>query len=869
VVSFSKAALREFRATEFENPDPFCWPVYMWVWNARLTREVLSRQLKDMKAHKVGGVWPLHEPKDFRPNFMPTALEPDYLTRGFMTLHRAMVERARELHMKVWLYDEGGWPSGSVCGRIVKENPALAQQWIERQNITPKPGDVVKIPESCLSAFLYDGRKITRQLKPGTRVKISQGNIHLEIFRAARAQSANVATPPYPDLLNPRSTQDFIRMTHEKYKRCMGRYFGGVIPLVFADEPKVANPPWTDGLAADFEREYGYDIRKHLPEILDADRTKGMRCRIDFYDWWSRRFADAFFGQIQRWCRKNHLLFAGHLAGDGDKGTLGPRLFGYGHPLRMHRKFDIPGVDTVWRQIFPGRAKTIQVAWGKSVSRHPVNANHHFPKHASSVAHQEGKRWAITESFAAYGASLTPEEMKWILNFQYVRGVNLLAIGEYMLSTRDHFMGSLRPFMGRMNPMWQHMDGFHAYAARLSYLLSLGKPVVETAVYYPIRDIWAGGPDVQKVVNSHDDLVRALLENQCDFDLVDDDVLDRASTKVANGRLEVGPMRYHTVCVSRSKWMSRKAKEKLLEFASNGGKVLWVDNVTGSRRPRGSMVASFRELVSCIKPLVQIRPRNAAIRVCKRSFSNGSLYLVTNEGQGAATCVAAFNESLPAYRLDPETGDCYSVRGAAYSTGKCRLGFHLPFAGSCLVLFTAENIQVKAARAEAGKNVILLGKGWTCRRVKSCRIGQHDFEVEKVNEQVISTKLGDWRGKLGEEFSGEVEYRASFACSAAQAADARVLDLGEVLYGCEVVLNGRNLGKRSWRPFAFGVRDLLKEGRNDLRVIVANTISNQYATTKILDQWPDNIVGPYHKICVQFEKDNLPSGLYGPVKILS
>lgn len=55
--------------------------------------------------------------------------------------------------MRLWLYDEGGWPSGGVCGRIVKEHPELAQQTLRRTEIKPGCGDVLKLNPEYLAGF--------------------------------------------------------------------------------------------------------------------------------------------------------------------------------------------------------------------------------------------------------------------------------------------------------------------------------------------------------------------------------------------------------------------------------------------------------------------------------------------------------------------------------------------------------------------------------------------------------------------------------------------------------------------------------------------------------------------------------------------
>ena len=126
---------------------------------------------------------------------------------------------------------------------------------------------------------------------------------------------------------------------------------------------------------------------------------------------------------------------------------------------------------------------------GRSATRrrgphHRLADNHHFPKYASSVAHQAGTPWSWTESFSAYVCALTLEEMKWITDFQFVRGINLLISGQALLSTKGHYMGSIRPMFGRENPVSATWT-YHAYTARLSYLLSLGRPVILAAILLP------------------------------------------------------------------------------------------------------------------------------------------------------------------------------------------------------------------------------------------------------------------------------------------------------------------------------------------------------------------------------------------------
>ena len=128
-------------------------------------------------------------------------------------------------------------------------------------------------------------------------------------------------------------------------------------------------------------------------------------------------------------------------------------------------------------------------------------------------------------------------------------------------------------------------------------------------------------------------LARTLLEHQCDFDMIDDDLLEDAATTVHDGCMHAGPMRYDTVYVSRTRHMSDGSREKLTRFIGAGGSVYWVDNRNASGAPAGSTSIELDELDRRhVEPLVDVRPANAGVRVCRRDVENGTLYFLTKRG---------------------------------------------------------------------------------------------------------------------------------------------------------------------------------------------------------------------------------------------
>ena len=419
--------MTRFDVEALETPDAFHWPGYFWLWNDVLERETLFQQLRDMDSVGAKNVWILPVPTNFRPHSMKTNLQPEYLSEEYLAILDDLVAEMKRLGMKLWLYDEGGWPSGGNCGRIVREHPEWARQTLVKRDVAP--GELERVPDDCIAAFQAGGNGDGRRLGPGDKLGAGHG---AELYFAELGHETALV-PSYPDLLNPEVTKTFIAGSHEAYKRALGRHFGETIPLVISDEPRVDNPPWTGDLASAFQTEKGYDIRDVLPAIFRDDEATAQ-VRIDYFDWWSKRFSEAFFGQIQQWSARNGLWSIGHLGGEDL--TIGSRKYGFGHVMRVLRKYDIPGVDTIWKQVYPGRKAVLPVHWDTAEGSLPICDNHHFPKYASSVAHQSGKPWSWTESFAAYGGALTLEEMKWITDFQFVRGINLLISGQTVLSTK-------------------------------------------------------------------------------------------------------------------------------------------------------------------------------------------------------------------------------------------------------------------------------------------------------------------------------------------------------------------------------------------------------------------------------------------------
>lgn len=819
---------KTFDIEKFHRPPAEHAVIYGWVWNGTVSREETDRQLAEMQRLGIKKFYIIPEPKQFSAAGIPTELEPDYLTPAFMEEIKYTVEKALKMGMFCWIYDEGGWPSGGACGRVLKAHPEYARRFPDCIETTFKSGSVYRKSRADILATFINGDML-----------IEEGYKFIEDTSVDEYYSKRELFPipgrsDIPDVSLKEATDAFIEMTHETYAKYLSEQFGRGVGAVFTDEPTLPRPfPLHERIMAAYEQAYGESVLPYLPVLCGKVKPdeKGAQVRIQWFDLCSRFFCDHFLVPCKKWANEHGLAFTGHL--DRDNLAMGVMQGGNMHTLRSLRYLDIPGVDVIWRQIFPGEPG-VTCASAEEASDPPSNG--FFPRYASSAAAQIGVDAAVTESIGVYGNGVTYDQMRFVFGFQAIRGVNLFNPLMLVYDRRNFMMAAELPVFREDQACHADLKDWNGYLERLSYITSVGKRVCDTALYYPVRDIWAG-VCAEEVAAKFEIVGQNLEAKQIDFDIIDDDVLENASG-IERGEICIGKACYKKIVLPPCDYLSEKSKANLEIFQANGGAVYETDSQ-----------------LKCPSVVVQ---GNKHLQLMHRRTETQEVYCLFNGDAGPAEYLFDLGGKSGFY-IDVTTG---TVEALNVENNLVKVSL---YSGETAAICITEEIP-NLSKQVCPKRVLNIDD-FSFKRLTRFEIGEVGAQSYAVEEAAVAIELGDWAPVVGADFSGSALYETTFTMPTDDFGDV-VLDLGDVRYTAEVILNGKSLGKKIMYPYSYIVSKDALAKENSLQIIVKNTPGNQFYYTKSFDKWPAWMLSPYYSKEKRFDEETLSSGLYGSVRIL-
>jgi len=126
-------------------------------------------------------------------------------------------------------------------------------------------------------------------------------------------------------------------------------------------------------------------------------------------------------------------------------------------------------------------------------------------------------------------------------------------------------------------------------------------------------------------------------------------------------------------------------------------------------------------------------------------------------------------------------------------------------------------------------------------------------------------QLTDWSELNLRWYSGKIIYKNSFEINKLKKGRVAFLDLGELMHSAEAFLNDQPVGVRLWTPFLFDLSPALKEGRNELKIIVSNLLANRKKYASSIPH--EGRLINKHWFQDSLTQDSLRSGLLGPVRV--
>jgi len=503
----------------------------------------------------------------------------DYLTPTGMKYFKSFCDKAKSKNMELWLYDEQGYPSGNAGGRVFLENKDWEAMGIYKLDTVVHGGIVhFKLPpgrtirtyaiSKCDTLNLQqyvDKNTLIWDAPNGTwNLTAFSKNSLYQHFQASRNPNSPVEklSSHYPSLMIPEVTQAFINITHEKYAEYFGDNLGKYFTSTFTDEPslmavsfsdeKWSVIPWASILSDTVYSRYGYRPEDKLLELFEDKGSMGQKIRCQYFHTVGELISINYFKQLKDWCGRHNFKSGGHLLLEE---TMMAQVPLYGDIFACYRQMDAPGID--------------------ALSCIPENTPVHASKLASSAAELTGSSRVMCEPCPVSdrqklkGKEPTTDQVRGFFNIELAGGVT-----------------DFNNYLKLSNASIGEKIKFNQYVAGIAKYLRGGHSVADVAVFYPIESLWAaflpeplqvagwdsvigGNPKAIKIEQSFRNTARILYHDRWEYNFIDAKAIEES--KVENGQLVHGALRWKLVILPNVSTLSLSALKKLSFFVESGG----------------------------------------------------------------------------------------------------------------------------------------------------------------------------------------------------------------------------------------------------------------------------------------------------------
>lgn len=564
-------------------------PIPFWSWNAKLELPRLKEQIREMKKAGFGGFF-MHA---------RSGLKTEYMSQEWFDCIETCIAEADEIGMDAWCYDENGWPSGFAGMKLLEDVENLAH-YITFEEVRYYPTDALA-------------------------VYIIKENGELErIYRESKEPMYAIydhTNASVVDILNEQVVQKFIKLSHEEYYQRLPKELFKKMRGFFTDEPQYFrhDTPYSPVLQSLYREKYGEELLDGLAALF-VDCTDCYQFRWRYWKMLNDQFVQSFAKQVYEWCEEHNCQLTGHGI---EERYLSSQMWCCAGVMPFYEYEHVPGCDWL------GRAIDTEIT----------------PKQVSSVAQQLGKKQVLTESFACTGWDVTPRELKKVLDWQYVNGVNTLCIHLLPYSIEGNRKYDHPAFFGQCNPWFSCFAEFSKYIYNLGCLLGESEEYAPVGVIHPMHSAYLtyNRKDDYKSIERLEDEFRQLVEllgsSHIPHHYIDETLLAKHGS-VKENVLQLGLCRYQYIVVPSMQQLDSTTVELLKEYQANGGKIYLAGDVptyASGKKEDLSFLQSTVTWEEMVPDKFSVNNQKTSVRATYRSSQSGDFMFVTNLGDSTET----------------------------------------------------------------------------------------------------------------------------------------------------------------------------------------------------------------------------------------
>lgn len=271
-------------------------PIPFWSLNDKLTSDETANQVKMMDKAGIGG-FIMHA---------RGGLETDYMGEEWFENITVAKDEAKKSGMRVWAYDENGWPSGGANGKVYELGLDFHQKYLRMEDEPNHPE--TQICKCGNHWFYYEVNNL------------------------------------YIDTLDKKVVKKFVEYAYEPYYT----KYSNDIEAFFTDEPNISRNgiPWSFVLEKEYKKRYNEDLLIHLEELFDSVGDY-KKTRVKFWKMITDLFSQSYFKQIYDWCDERGCKFTGHLLSED---SINAQLTVNGACMPHYEYFHIPAIDWLFRE---------------------------------------------------------------------------------------------------------------------------------------------------------------------------------------------------------------------------------------------------------------------------------------------------------------------------------------------------------------------------------------------------------------------------------------------------------------------------------------------------------------------------------------